>query len=301
MNKFLDLYNTNSQLNLNDKEELVSYFEDDLIFDDILNSETIQPSNFEYILKTYGWFWITFDSDPTIRKQPHAVIVTDITSNTNFDSTFIKYYDVYNGNIIEVLFSDFILRVKQGSLDLSKSLIRLPRRPFEGKSARQSKPKWLDVFNGYPKTLDSSTNSYYDLPASDVFTSVLGSGYDSTKFDDACATRVSIALLAGGINVRKSFLVQVGKYKGKGFIARANGLKEWLIKIWGTANVYVKGPTTLSDVKSKIGSKNGVYIIVGAIGSSTGHATLWLGAQGDAIGNKNYIDRGGDVYFWELK
>ncbi len=94
-----------------------------------------------------------------------------------------------------------------------------------------------------------------------------------------------------------------GKFKGKGFIASAVGLKDWLSRnnVWGEADEFIKGPSDITDVKSRLGSRNGIYIIIGGFtGGISGHATLWIGAIKDAFAGNNYVSYGGDVYFWEL-
>jgi hypothetical protein len=167
-----------------------------------------------------------------------------------------------------------------------------------GGATTNKRPKWVDVYNGYPK--DSSSN---DLNAVDVFTSILGTNYDKIKFSNACATRVSLGLLNGNMNVKREFIIQKGIFKGKFFIASAINLKNWLSQksIWGKADEIINGPTDLSNVQSIIAGRNGVYIIIGGFsGGVTGHASLWVGSKKDIISIHNYIDYGGDIYFWEL-
>lgn len=166
--------------------------------------------------------------------------------------------------------------------------------------ASQVRPKWTLVYNGYPK---NSTGTA-DRDADTVFKEILGDNYNTSTFTNACATRVSLGLLNGGVNVRKDFIIQKGKFKGKGFIASAINLKNWLIQssIWGSPDETFKGPADITDVRSKIGSRNGVYTIIGGFGAGvSGHATLWVGSENDVIGDNNYISSGGDIYFWELK
>ncbi len=166
--------------------------------------------------------------------------------------------------------------------------------------ASQVRPKWKLVYDGYSKN-ESGTD---DKDADTIFKEILGNDYDKNIFTNACATRVSLGLLNGGVNVRKDFLIQKGKYKGKGFIASAINLKNWLSQssIWGNPDETFTGPADITDVRSKIGSRNGVYTIIGGFGGGvSGHATLWVGAENDVIGGHNYISYGGAIYFWELK
>jgi len=160
----------------------------------------------------------------------------------------------------------------------------------------QNRPSWNKVYEGYPKDGNGD-----DLGTEDVFKSILGDDYNREIFTNACATRVSIGLLSAGVVVKKDFPITVGRFKGKGFIASAIGLKKWLTTVWGSADIIVTGPTDITDVQNKIGVKNGVYIILGGFsGGISGHATLWLGSDLNTVGNHNYVSYGGTVYFWEL-
>ena len=81
-------------------------------------------------------------------------------------------------------------------------------------------------------------------------------------------------------------------------------MKKWLNQssVWFNPDESFTGPADIIDVKSKIGNRNGVYIILGGfVAGVSGHATLWLGSEKDVIGGHNYISYGGDIYFWELK
>ncbi|OXA85892.1 T6SS effector amidase Tae4 family protein [Flavobacterium hercynium] len=173
------------------------------------------------------------------------------------------------------------------------------------KTVTTGRPSWKDVYEGYPK---NATNTD-DLPATTIFTDLLGSNYDKAIFGNACATRVSLGLLNGKMVVKTAFKITNKKHAfyNKGFQTSASGLQTWLSKkdVWGEADVIVKGPSDISTVASKINDKtikNGVYIILGGFGGGiSGHATLWIGANKNVIGGHNYVDYGGTVYFWELK
>ncbi len=167
-----------------------------------------------------------------------------------------------------------------------------------GSSIKKKRPKWVDVYEGYPK--NASDN---DLPAPEVFTSILGTNYDKKIFSNACATRVSLGLINGGMNIKREFKIQKGIFKGEFFIASAINLKNWLAQksIWDKADEIITGPTDLSSVQSRLAGRNGVYIIIGGFSDGvTGHASLWVDSKKDIISTHNYIDYGGDIYFWEL-
>jgi hypothetical protein len=112
-----------------------------------------------------------------------------------------------------------------------------------------------------------------------------------------------LGLLNAGIDVKKEFIIQKGRFKGKGFIASAINLKKWLGQstVFGNADEIFSGPADILNVKNTIGNRNGIYIIVGGFGEGiSGHASLWVGSQEDVIGGHNYITVGGNIYFWEL-
>lgn len=184
------------------------------------------------------------------------------------------------------------------------------RRSFVAQSGKKTttpiqikRPSWKDVYNGYPKSGND------DRPATEVFPELLGKDYDKKIFGNACATRVSLGLINGGMKVKTAFKITNKKhiFYDKGFQTSAGGLQAWLIKkdVWGAPDVTITGPSNITAVASKINEgriKNGIYIILGGFGDGiSGHATLWIGNNRNVIGGHNYVDYGGTVYFWELK
>ena len=164
-----------------------------------------------------------------------------------------------------------------------------------------NRPKWSDVYRGYPKSGSD------DMPATQVFESILAAkDYDPAKFSNACATRVSLGLLEGGMLVNRAFNItnNTHKFKGKGFIASAKDLQAWLSKptVFGPSDLPpIPGPTTLAELQRQIGSKNGIYIMLGGFGAGvSGHATLWIGSQMNVVGGHHYAEASGEVHFWEL-
>jgi len=143
----------------------------------------------------------------------------------------------------------------------------------DGKVLAESKvivmrPSWDDVYDGYPlknkgepdleavvnghSWKNSGASDVEDIGARTVFQGILGRGYnaetkmyDGISFENACATRVSVALVKSRVDVRKDFLIQDGKFKGKGFIANASRLKDWLSEpdVWGDADLTIEGRT----------------------------------------------------------
>jgi len=177
------------------------------------------------------------------------------------------------------------------------------------------RPRWEDVYGGYPKIKKDGSEA--DMYMDDVFKYILGNNYDHKLFNNGGAARVSIGLIEAGMEVRKDFLVQDGsEFKKKliqknkdnekkriGFIASAKNLQEWLVSVWGKADVEMKCESDdVNKVKAAIKGRNGVYIILGYFDSgASGATTLWIGSENDALGGLNYIRKGRTVYFWELR
>lgn len=169
------------------------------------------------------------------------------------------------------------------------------------------RPSWTKVFEGHPKSGTFLPNGLpEDLETEKVFTAVFGSGYDKTIFGNACATRVSLGLLQANVTISpKAFNITNTKHRfhSKGIETSARKLQETLTKMWGQADVIVTNVTTYQQVGDKIGSRNGVYFIIGGFGGRvSGHATLWVGGYKNVIGANHYTQNkvGRTVYFWEL-
>ncbi len=168
------------------------------------------------------------------------------------------------------------------------------------------RPAWSLVYDGYPKTSGGSA-SEDDLPASTIFTAVFGPNYDLDTYSNACGTRVSLALLAGGMprigsrNIK--ITVKTHVYYDKSIEPGAAKLKEFLENKWGKPEQTIKAPVTLNDVSIKLKDKKGIYIMIPKspqLFGASGHATLWTGKR--VIGDHYYIsDNTFAIYFWELK
>ncbi len=188
-----------------------------------------------------------------------------------------------------------------------------------------NRPKWKDVYAGYPKNADGTD----DRNNVQVFIEVFGDKYDSenyvikgttTPLYNACATRVSLGLLNGGFQIKNvGFQVQQGPFRGKNIITSANGLKDYLLRspLFGNPDVLIqtshskdkyfglKGKVTLDNLQREIGYKNGIYIVIPypecpGWSRISGHASLWVGQNGSVIGGHNYAHIIGEMYFWEL-
>ncbi|CNI19209.1 Uncharacterised protein [Yersinia thracica] len=168
------------------------------------------------------------------------------------------------------------------------------------------RPAWSHVYAGYPKTSGGPALED-DLSAEIIFTGVFGSTYDRIMYSNACGTRVSLALLAGGmqrVGSRKiDITVKTHAFHGKYIEPGAAKLKEFLEIKWKQPEHIIKQPKTLADVSVKLKGKKGIYIMIPKspqkFGAS-GHATLWTGNR--VIGDHHYIsDNTFAVYLWELK
>ncbi|MDO4908182.1 T6SS effector amidase Tae4 family protein [Neisseria sp.] len=141
-----------------------------------------------------------------------------------------------------------------------------------------------------------------DLPASQVFASVFGSGYDTNTFSNACATRLSLGLLNAGIQPRKEFPVKEGRFKGKSVTTSAVNMVNWLRSNFGTPDITVENPITKTAISAKIGNRKGIYAMLPKSTTefnASGHVTLWH--NNSAIGNNDFAAYARVVYFWELK
>ena len=245
--------------------------------------------------------------------------IYDSTAEIPLEGTVID-----NHAVVDNVFQERLLNIGlQG--DVAEKIVPTVMLPDGTEDVRPEaaldphRPSWDAVYEGYPLQF-RGTDNVKEETKENVFISVLGEKYDTKTFNNACATRVSIALIKSNMRVKKDFLVQVGKHAGQGFIASAKGLQEWLSQenVWNTADVTVDktdkdtfpGKTNLEIIREKLKGKKGVYIILGGFQKGiTGHATLWTGT--DVIGGKDddvedntyssHIDNGATVYFWELK
>lgn len=168
------------------------------------------------------------------------------------------------------------------------------------------RPSWSGVYNGYPKVNDG-TLSEDDENFDTVFTDVFGANYDKAIYYNACGTRVSLALLAGGMRQVGNRGIKItnknNKFHGQQIEPGAEKLKSILEGKWGKADIVVNYPTNLSDVSSKLDGKKGIYIMIPKSPrdfNASGHATLWTGNR--VIADHYYIaDYTSAIYFWELK
>lgn len=144
------------------------------------------------------------------------------------------------------------------------------------------------------------------MPSTTVFTRIFGSGYNTDDFTNACVTRVSLALLSGGMkNVTNRIMIteKTHEYYGRFIESGAAKLKDYLVKSWGQPDILIKFPVAEDQVKNELNGKKAVYIMIpkfpSQFGGNSGHATLWTGKR--VIGAHYYIGENTHaIYFWEL-
>ncbi|MGG9971433.1 T6SS effector amidase Tae4 family protein [Ferruginibacter sp. SUN002] len=178
----------------------------------------------------------------------------------------------------------------------------------------QALPKWLDVFNNYPK--DPITGC--DMPAPDVYKLVGGSlltAYNSNpiKYANACALRVSRALNYSGVTI--PFISgQTSKgADGKYYFISSAKLFNWMTKTFGPATISVsksQGGTNGANFNSYLTGKKGIYMMQASWPSkfgALGHGTLYDGAHciksSDCSHYSDYFDAEGGVekiVLWKL-
>jgi hypothetical protein len=158
------------------------------------------------------------------------------------------------------------------------------------------RPSWAGVYRGYPLTASGA-----EIEAENVFRSLFGDNYDPS-YKNACASRVSIALLNAGVTIDEGTRVTHGALAGKRVILGASDMNDWLIRKWGKADFSVSQPRSEKDLQAKFLNKKGVYVMIPHYPSrfgATGHCTLWTGQ--DVIGHHYANDSAYAAYLWELK
>ncbi|HCM1919164.1 TPA: hypothetical protein N3A33_005248 [Salmonella enterica subsp. salamae serovar 28:r:e,n,z15] len=169
------------------------------------------------------------------------------------------------------------------------------------------RPAWSGVYDGYPK-VNGGTSSESDEDPEIVFTGVFGADYDKSTYFNACGTRVSLALLAGGMRQVGNRGVKItnksNKFYGKQIEPGAGKLKDILENKWGGADIVINFPTDISDVRKKLSGKKGVYIMIPKsprVFNASGHATLWTGYNVINAQHHYVSEYTAAIYFWELK
>ena len=149
--------------------------------------------------------------------------------------------------------------------------------------------------------LESTYKTYNDLGSDGTFNEIFKKEREQglTPFNDfvnGCATKVSLALNAAGQQLKPTFKVTNGPFKGKNVNTSASGLNI-------ITNSYKK-----EEVQKKIGpGKTGVYICTpcGFGAGDSGHATVWSWWKNDNKGgpldDTSYPENnGGTIYFWQV-
>jgi hypothetical protein len=176
------------------------------------------------------------------------------------------------------------------------------------------RPSWGDVYDSHPLhntgtlgaeelTLENEKWSTHRIFAH-IFKKDYNAKANTYGGRNAGATRLSIALIESGVKLRRDFLTKASDLAERGFIASVREVHAWLSTPtpdgWGNADIIIPGGSTLAEVAQRIGARNGVYIVLND-NHEDDVATLWEHTRGDVIEGKNNIDKGGTIYFWELK
>jgi len=159
--------------------------------------------------------------------------------------------------------------------------------------------------------LESTYRKYNDLGSDGTFNEIFKNEREQgltpfTEFVNGCATKVSLAINSAGGTLKPSFIVTNGPFKGKNVNTSATGLKNELLKKWGTPDVKIDKVTSLEEVQQKIGpGRSGVFICTpcGFGSGASGHATIWSwwknGKKGGPLDDSSYPEEnGGTIYFW---
>jgi hypothetical protein len=178
---------------------------------------------------------------------------------------------------------------------------------------QQNLPSWANYYNAYPHASDSSglsADSVYKLVGGAIYQKHISPDSNIRKnYQNACALRVSRALLYSGINIPEVPGTMKGG-DGKNYFLAARALNAWMRKTFKTyptnpnhhhftkAQGGVNGrnfPTLLAPYK-------GIYSLVSPKGSTwaTGHADCWL-PNGKCVNNCHFADADIEyVDMWEL-
>jgi hypothetical protein len=235
----------------------------------------------------------------------------------------------------EIIFKNVLAGLKLVLPDNNEPLIIVAKHPNSTASTDKQmvkldnpRPRWIDVFNGYPKNNNTiwedvasgRVNNIDDVPSEEIFSSIFGSIYNQTKFNNACATRISIALLRAGVTISEKIeIIDSGKtytmdtstithgdlkLMGGRVITGASTLHGWLEKKWGKpkGDNEVFSPVTSDKIRKQFNGKTGIYIArpidPKSVGGITGHCTLWTGK--DVIGYA-WVSNAFIARLWELK
>lgn len=172
----------------------------------------------------------------------------------------------------------------------------------------QNRPSWNDMNSNYPK----NTAGTDDLPGPQVYSLVGGDVlalYNSnpSKYQNACALRVSRALNYSGVNIPYISGHTYAGADGKYYFLSSAKLYNWVRKTFGAPDVTLtgsQGGTNGQNFPSLLSGQKGIYIMVPnwpAQFGALGHATLFDGSS--CVGGHCYYDAQGGVsriYLWKL-
>ena len=154
------------------------------------------------------------------------------------------------------------------------------------------KPPFLILAANYPR-FDQRETLYHQIGWSDVI--------DHPAFQDTCAIRMSLALVASGFPLTGNMKVNAGRLKGRAIETAQARLSNTLKRAWGKPEVY-RGEL---EARPAVANRSGVvsfFQIRGPAVRSGGHIDLvFPGAAGLSTCARSCFFGAAEVWFWPLK
>ncbi len=154
---------------------------------------------------------------------------------------------------------------------------------------KQALPSWAKVLEGYPK-IKYSDGSYGELSAADVYKQIGGALGEMAKnnpvaFNDACAARLSMALLNAGINIPGIAGYTYQGATGKYYFKSSEKLFDFVSQTFeGNCSTLYGYGSSISPAafQSFTNKKQGLFLLKPSypkLFEATGHSTLYTGTS----------------------
>jgi hypothetical protein len=163
-----------------------------------------------------------------------------------------------------------------------------------------TRPIYAVLAAAYPKKPKHAGDGGMDAAA--LYRSIGHAEYaDNMYMQNTCAVRVSLALLAAGIEPAPGHMtVQAGRFKGRRIEQSQKRLSAFLERRIGKPEVYASG----YDASVKIGARHGIvsFFHLNSANDDQGHIDLVEAAAGDALqcmGSCYWSAH--EVWFWPLR
>ena len=115
-------------------------------------------------------------------------------------------------------------------------------------------------------------------------------------YENTCAVRMSLALLAAGIRYSGRLKIKDGPYKGKMIESGAKLLADQLIQSIGKPQIF-REPAKL---KKQIWNKRGIVFFSKIVGYGGGHIDLIESDNSNPVCHSNCYFACEEIWFWEL-